>query len=103
MASADRIPAPISPAAAGRLVSAAKKAHQALGFFGVVRYDFFLKDEDGEPQVILNEANTVPGSFAFYLFDPAASRSTSWPTPCSTSRWRRPPSGAPPRARSSRS
>jgi D-alanine-D-alanine ligase len=73
MASADRIiPAPISPAAAEALVSAAKRAHRGLGFFGVVRYDFFLKDpEDGEPQVILNEANTVPGSFAFYLFQPA--------------------------------
>ena len=73
MASADRIiPAPISTAAAEALVSAAKRAHTGLGFFGVVRYDFFLKDpEDGEPQVILNEANTVPGSFAFYLFDPA--------------------------------
>jgi D-alanine-D-alanine ligase len=73
MASADRIiPAPISPAAAEALVSAAKRAHTGLGFFGVVRYDFFLKDpEYGEPQVILNEANTVPGSFAFYLFDPA--------------------------------
>jgi D-alanine-D-alanine ligase len=73
MASADRlIPAPISPAAAEALVTAAKKAHHGLGFFGVVRYDFFLKDSgDGAPQVVLNEANTVPGSFAFYLFDPA--------------------------------
>jgi D-alanine-D-alanine ligase len=73
MASADRIiPAPISPAAAEALVDAAKRAHTGLGFFGVVRYDFFLKDPDGgEPQVILNEANTVPGSFAFYLFEPA--------------------------------
>jgi len=73
MASADRlIPAPISPAAAEALVAAAKRAHLGLGFFGVVRYDFFLKDpEDGEPQVVLNEANTVPGSFSFYLFEPA--------------------------------
>jgi D-alanine-D-alanine ligase len=73
MASADRIiPAPISPAAAEAIVDAAKKAHRGLGFFGVVRYDFFLKDPDGgEPQVVLNEANTVPGSFAFYLFEPA--------------------------------
>jgi D-alanine-D-alanine ligase len=73
MASADRIiPAPISPAAAEALVDAAKRAHTGLGFFGVVRYDFFLKDpEEGPPQVILNEANTVPGSFAFYLFEPA--------------------------------
>ena len=73
MAGADRIiPAPVSDAAAEALVDAAKRAHRGLGFFGVVRYDFFLKDlEDGEPQVILNEANTVPGSFAFYLFEPA--------------------------------
>ena len=72
MASADRIiPAPISEAAAEALVDAAKRAHLGLGFFGVVRYDFFLKDADGSPQVVLNEANTVPGSFAFYLFEPA--------------------------------
>jgi len=73
MASADRlIPAPISETAAEALIAAAKKAHRGLGFFGVVRYDFFLKDpEGGPPQVVLNEANTVPGSFAFYLFEPA--------------------------------
>jgi D-alanine-D-alanine ligase len=72
MASADRlIPAPISDAAAEALVDAAKTAHHALGLFGVVRYDFFLKDTDGAPEVVLNEPNTVPGSFAFYLFEPA--------------------------------
>jgi D-alanine-D-alanine ligase len=31
-----------------------------------VRYDFFVDDD----RVILNEANTVPGSFAFYLYEP---------------------------------
>ena len=72
MASADRIiPAPISEAAADAIVDAAKRAHLGLGFFGVVRYDFFLKDIGGAPEVVLNEANTVPGSFAFYLFEPA--------------------------------
>ena len=72
MASADRIiPAPISEAAAEAVVDAAKRAHLGLGFFGVVRYDFFLKDIGGAPEVVLNEANTVPGSFAFYLFEPA--------------------------------
>ncbi|MGH3101947.1 MAG: hypothetical protein ACRDPU_13235, partial [Thermoleophilia bacterium] len=72
MASADRIiPAPISEAAAEALVDAAKRAHLGLGFFGVVRYDFFLKNAEGAPEVVLNEANTVPGSFAFYLFEPA--------------------------------
>ena len=72
MASADRlIPAPISDAAAEAVTNAAKAAHHALGLFGVVRYDFFLKDADGAPEVVLNEPNTVPGSFAFYLFEPA--------------------------------
>ena len=72
MASADRlIPAPVSDAAAEALVSAAKTAHIALGLFGVVRYDFFLNDIEGAPEVVLNEPNTVPGSFAFYLFEPA--------------------------------
>jgi D-alanine-D-alanine ligase len=31
-----------------------------------VRYDFFVHED----RVILNEANTVPGSFAFYLYEP---------------------------------
>ena len=67
MASADRlIPAPIDDALADRIRTAARTAHAALGFAGVVRYDFFV--DDG--RVILNEANTVPGSFAFYLFEP---------------------------------
>jgi D-alanine-D-alanine ligase len=73
MASADRlIPAPISDAAAEAVEAAGKRAHHALGFFGVVRYDFFLEDTAGAPpRVVLNEPNTVPGSFAFYLFEPA--------------------------------
>lgn len=47
----------------------AAEAHRALRLAGVVRYDFFwLGDERG---LVLNEANTVPGSFAFYLFEHA--------------------------------
>jgi D-alanine-D-alanine ligase len=72
MASADRlIPAPIPDELADRIRDAARSAHAALGFAGVVRYDFFVDGpEGGEQRVILNEANTVPGSFAFYLFEP---------------------------------
>lgn len=67
MASADRIiPAPIDEALAERIRDAARRAHAALHFAGVVRYDFFVESD----RVILNEANTVPGSFAFYLFEP---------------------------------
>jgi D-alanine-D-alanine ligase len=72
MAGADRlIPAPIDEALAERVRQAALAAHGALGFAGVVRYDFFVDDhESDQPRVILNEANTVPGSFAFYLYEP---------------------------------
>jgi D-alanine-D-alanine ligase len=67
MASADRlIPAPIDDALADRIRQAALAAHRGLRFAGVVRYDFFVHQD----RVILNEANTVPGSFAFYLFEP---------------------------------
>ncbi|HEX8051672.1 MAG TPA: hypothetical protein VF517_01670 [Thermoleophilaceae bacterium] len=67
MASADRIiPAPIDEELADRIRQAALAAHRALGFAGVVRYDFFVHED----RVILNEANTVPGSFAFYLYEP---------------------------------
>ena len=73
MASQDRlIPAPIAEELADRIRDTAARAHRALGFAGVVRYDFLVEDHEGPtPRVVLNEANTVPGSFAFYLFEPA--------------------------------
>lgn len=71
MAAADRIiPAPISDELTARIQETARAAHRALGFFGVVRYDFLVLDPEGEARVVLNEANTVPGSFSFYLFEP---------------------------------
>ncbi len=70
MAAQDRIiPAPIPDALTERIQETARRAHLALGFAGVVRYDFLVDDPEGEPAVILNEANTVPGSFSFYLFE----------------------------------
>ncbi|HUB99405.1 MAG TPA: hypothetical protein VMS11_06235 [Solirubrobacterales bacterium] len=71
MAAADRIiPAPIPDSLTAQIQETAKAAHRALGFFGVVRYDFLVLDPEGEARVVLNEANTVPGSFSFYLFEP---------------------------------
>jgi len=71
MAAQDRlIPAPISDDLTEAIQDAARRAHRALGFAGIVRYDFLITDPQGDPGVILNEPNTVPGSFAFYLFDP---------------------------------
>ncbi len=60
------IPALIGEQMNNEVKATARNAHNALGFSGVVRYDFFVS----ESEVILNEANTVPGSFAFYLFEP---------------------------------
>jgi D-alanine-D-alanine ligase len=71
MAAADRIiPAPIPDELTARIQETARAAHRALGFFGVVRYDFLVEDPEGSARVVLNEANTVPGSFSFYLFEP---------------------------------
>jgi len=70
MAAQDRlIPAPLEDGLAARIRAIAVDAHAALGFAGVVRYDFLVDERTGE--VVLNEANTVPGSFSFYLFEPA--------------------------------
>ncbi|HSS33902.1 MAG TPA: hypothetical protein VLL27_11535 [Solirubrobacterales bacterium] len=71
MAAQDRIiPAPISDQLTARIQETARAAHRALGFAGVVRYDFLVANPEGEARVVLNEANTVPGSFSFYLFEP---------------------------------
>lgn len=71
MASQDRlIPAPIPDRLTARIQETAVRAQRALGFAGVSRYDFLVEDPSGEARVVLNEANTVPGSFSFYLFEP---------------------------------
>jgi D-alanine-D-alanine ligase len=72
MASQDRlIPASIPDELTATIQGTARRAHRALGFAGVVRYDFLVERADGDARVVLNEANTVPGSFSFYLFEPA--------------------------------
>ena len=38
--------------------------YKTFAFTGVIRIDFFLKDE----KIYLNEINSVPGSLAYYLF-----------------------------------
>jgi len=71
MASQDRlIPAPIPEALTIAIQETAVRAQRALGFAGVSRYDFLVTDPEGDARVVLNEANTVPGSFSFYLFEP---------------------------------
>ena len=69
MAAQDRIiPADVAPELRAAVQEQAKATHRALRLAGVVRYDFFVLD-DGN-RIVLNEPNTVPGSFSFYLFEP---------------------------------
>jgi D-alanine-D-alanine ligase len=68
MASADRrIPAPISDELTERVQANAIEAFRAVGASGVARIDSFVDETSGETWVM--EINTVPGSFAFYLWE----------------------------------
>lgn len=52
-----------------RLQALAQQAFAALDCRGVCRIDFLINEASGE--VFVNELNTIPGSLAFYLFEPA--------------------------------
>ena len=68
MASSDRrIPAPISEELTKQIQENALTAFKATGASGVARIDSFLNEENGQTWVM--EINTVPGSFAFYLWE----------------------------------
>ena len=69
MAAQDRvIPADVDPAWREAVKERAVRAHHAMRLAGVTRFDFFVLDDGA--RFVLNEPNTVPGSFAFYLFEP---------------------------------
>lgn len=69
MASLSRIiPARLQPELRETIRETAVKAFQALGCCGVARIDFMI-DEDSDT-LYLNEINTLPGSLAFYLWEP---------------------------------
>ncbi len=61
------IPAPISEQAAQTVRDLAVRAFRAMDLKGVVRIDFIL---DKDENIFINEANTIPGSLAFYLWEP---------------------------------
>ncbi len=63
-----RIPADIKPEQREEVRTMAVKAFQALGCGGVARIDFMLDKSTGK--IYLNEINTIPGSLAFYLWEP---------------------------------
>lgn len=61
-----RIPANISKEKTSEIQDLTKKAFKALNSKGVARIDFII-DNDTE-KTYINEINTIPGSFAFYLW-----------------------------------
>lgn len=63
------IPAIINESLETKIKDICKKAYLSLNLCGVVRIDT-IYDEDTN-NIYINEINTIPGSFAFYLFDKA--------------------------------
>ena len=69
MAGAQRkIPAPITEELTLHIQNLAILTYQALDCAGIARIDFLVSKEK---QVYVNEINTIPGSFSFYLWEPA--------------------------------
>jgi D-alanine-D-alanine ligase len=68
MQNLDRIiPANITQKQNRQIQILAKKIFDVVGCSGVVRIDFMIDTKTGE--VFANEINTIPGSFAFYLWN----------------------------------
>lgn len=68
MASMSRkVPAEITEEQSKEVKELTIKAFKSLNSKGVVRIDFLIDNKDGK--VYINEINTIPGSFAFYLWD----------------------------------
>jgi D-alanine-D-alanine ligase len=62
------IPAPLSDELTAQVQELAKQAFTVFGCAGVTRVDFLI---DSQQRVYVNELNTIPGSFSFYLWEPA--------------------------------
>ena len=63
-----KIPADITEELRKEIRETAVKAFKCLGCSGVSRIDFMI--DMAENKVYLNEINTIPGSLAFYLWEP---------------------------------
>ncbi len=62
-----RIPAPISKELTKKIEDMTIDAFKIMDCKGVVRIDYMLDKND---ELYINEINTIPGSFAFYLWEP---------------------------------
>jgi len=63
-----RIPADLTPQQRERIRELAVGAFRSLDLAGVTRVDFLMDAGTGE--IWINEVNTIPGSLAFYLWEP---------------------------------
>lgn len=61
------IPAPIGDQRTDEIKQLAQRTFEAFGCAGVSRVDFLI---DASGEVYVNECNTIPGSFSFYLWEP---------------------------------
>ena len=73
MASTSRIvPARISDKLTEEVKEIAKGAFKALNLSGICRIDFLIDKKSNK--VYINEPNTIPGSLAFYLWEPSGKK-----------------------------
>ncbi len=69
MASLSRkIPAPIPKETTEKIQNMTVEMFKMMDLKGVARVDYLIDEDDGS--VYLNEVNTIPGSLAFYLWEP---------------------------------
>jgi len=62
------VPAPIPDDMTGRIQRMTADIFRTLNCKGVVRIDFMIDEDTGE--LYVNEINTIPGSLAYYLWEP---------------------------------
>lgn len=62
------LPAPISEEMTARVQALTETVYRVLDCKGVVRLDMMIDKDTGD--LFVNEINTIPGSFAFYLWEP---------------------------------
>ncbi len=70
-----KLPAELSPEKSAEIKDYACRTFKAIGCNGVVRIDFLIDTADGD-RVYVNEANTIPGSLAFYLWEATGKKYT---------------------------
>lgn len=63
-----KIPADINKDLTEEIKEYSKKIYRSMDCKGVVRIDYIL--DNGRTKVYINEINTIPGSFSFYLWEP---------------------------------